>query len=280
MKCLNCNETHHEPTAKFCHVCGVSIFVIMNNKCPTCGVEIVKGARFCYNCGTQLVNYSGYTECKSGASEFCPQIIKNGTGCPMAVDLGLSSGTKWASCNIGAANPEDFGGYFAWGEIEEKNEYDENTYKWYRWSDTRRCRELAKYCDSMVFGKVDNKWKLDLKDDVAHVKWGNNWRIPTQEQFQELKAQCKSEWIPLNGVEGRRFTSKKNGNSIFLPACGYLSGTELRENHLRKIGNYWSSYNGPISTEAGVLRLSKSDVSADGFSLRRIYGGSIRPVLK
>lgn len=260
MKCLNCNEANHEPTAKFCHVCGVRLFARMNNKCPTCGIETVKGARFCYNCGTQLVN-------------------TNSAGYSMAIDLGLQSGTQWASCNIGAAKPEEFGGYFAWGEIEEKNEYNENTYKWYSWSDTCRCRELAKYCDDMVFGKVDNKWKLDLKDDVAHVKWDGKWCLPTQEQFQELKAQCKSEWVLLNGVEGRRFTSKINGNSVFFPACGYLSGSELRENRLRKIGNYWSSYRDQLNWQARVFRFSKSVVSADEYSFVRVCGCSVRPVL-
>ena len=196
-----------------------------------------------------------------------------------AIDLGLPSGTKWASCNIGATKPEEPGGYFAWGESEEKNEYNEDTYKWYTWSDTHRYRELTKYCDSTVFGKVDNKWKLDLDDDVAHVKLGGKWRLPTTEQFQELKAHCRSKWMTLNGVEGCRFTSKKNGNSIFFPACGYLSGSDLREHRSLKIGNYWSLYNGPLSTGAGILRLRRSGVDADQFSLLRIYGCSVRPVL-
>ena len=91
-----------------------------------------------------------------------------------AVDLGLS--VKWASCNVGATTPEDCGDYYAWGEIEEKENYDWSTYKWCNGSyDTQ-----TKYCTNSSYGTVDNKTTLDLEDDVAHVKWGGSWRMPTK----------------------------------------------------------------------------------------------------
>lgn len=85
-----------------------------------------------------------------------------------AIDLGLPSGLKWASCNVGASSPEEYGGYFAWGEIEEKSDYSWDTYKWCKGSS----ESMTKYCTNSNYGTVDNKTILDPEDDVAHVKWG------------------------------------------------------------------------------------------------------------
>ena len=94
------------------------------------------------------------------------------------VDLGLPSGLKWATCNVGASSPEVYGGYYAWGETEEKSSYSWSTYKWCNGSyDT-----MTKYCTSSSYGTVDNKTTLDPQDDVAHVKWGGRWRMPTLEE--------------------------------------------------------------------------------------------------
>ena len=148
-----------------------------------------------------------------------------------AVDLGLS--VKWASCNVGAESPEGYGGYYAWGETEEKSNYSWSTYKWCNGSyDT-----MTKYCTNSSYGTVDNKTVLDPADDVAHVSWGGNWRIPTLDEIKELIDDCTWQWTSVNGVNGQKVTGP-NGNSIFLPAAGYRYGTELYDRG--SYGNYWS----------------------------------------
>ena len=149
-----------------------------------------------------------------------------------AIDLGLS--VKWASCNIGATSPEEYGDYYAWGETVEKEIYDWSNYKW--------CNgvvySMTKYCNDSYFGIIDNKTILELEDDAAYKKWGNSWRMPTLEEMNELKNNCDWTWASINGINGYRVTGA-NGNSIFLPAAGYRHGEnssgELSEGH------YWSS---------------------------------------
>ena len=132
-----------------------------------------------------------------------------------AIDLGLPSGTKWANMNVAASTPEEYGGYYAWGETEEKDNYSWSTYKWCRGSyDTQ-----TKYCTDSSYGTVDNKTVLDPEDDVAHVKWGGTWRMPTLDEQKELLNKCTWNWTTQNGVNGYKGTGP-NGNSIFLPAAG------------------------------------------------------------
>lgn len=131
------------------------------------------------------------------------------------VDLGLS--VKWATCNVGATKPEEYGDYFAWGETEPKEMYDWSTYKWCNGSETT----LTKYCTDGSYGTVDNKTQLELSDDAAHANWGDSWRMPTDSELTELREQCTWTWTTQNGVNGCKVTSKSNGNSIFLPAAGY-----------------------------------------------------------
>ena len=149
-----------------------------------------------------------------------------------AVNLGLS--VKWASWNVGAESPEDYGGYYAWGETEEKDYYSWSTYKWCDGSyDTQ-----TKYCTDSDYGIVDNKTVLDSRDDVAHVKWGGGWRMPTRDEVKELCDKCSWQWTTVNGIYGRKVTGP-NGNSIFLPAAGYRDGAE--EFDCRGLrGYYWS----------------------------------------
>ncbi len=149
------------------------------------------------------------------------------------VDLGLS--VKWATCNVGAASPEEYGGYYAWGETEEKDNYDWSTYKWCDGS----YNTITKYCINSSDGTVDDKTVLDLEDDVAHVKWGGSWRMPTLDELEELRCNCDWEWITQNGVKGYKVTSKTNGNSIFLPAAGRLDGAAAYNRG--NSGRYWSS---------------------------------------
>ncbi len=135
------------------------------------------------------------------------------------VDLGLPSGTLWATCNVGADRPGDFGDYFAWGETAPKDSYSWENYMWcYGYSST-----LTKYCTNSSFGYngfVDNKAELDPVDDAAYVNWGPSWRMPTYDQLEELRTQCTWTWRIKDGSYGHLITGP-NGNSIFLPAAGY-----------------------------------------------------------
>ena len=189
------------------------------------------------------------------------------------VDLGLPSGLKWATCNVGASSPEEYGGYYAWGETEGKSKYDWSTYKWCNGSAT----SMTKYCTSSSYGTVDNKTVLDPEDDVAHVKWGGSWRMPTKAEQDELRINCTWDWTTQNGVNGYRVTSKTTGNSIFLPAAGYRNGTVVVSRG--SYGYYWSSsLDSHYSDDAYDLRFSSG--SYDWNYYYRCYGHSVRPVSK
>ena len=141
------------------------------------------------------------------------------------VDLGLPSGTLWATCNVGANSPEEYGDYFAWGETAPKDYYDWSTYKWRNGSENT----LTKYCTQSGYGYngfVDNKTELDPEDDAACVNWGTSWRMPTLEQIQELCNTCSWQWTLLNGVSGQLVTGP-SGNTLFFPAAGYRLGDSL-----------------------------------------------------
>ena len=154
------------------------------------------------------------------------------------VDLGLSSGTLWATCNIGATNPEDYGDYFAWGEtVPNKENYAWTTTAFAYYEDG--ALHFSKYNTDSQYGAIDNKIELDPEDDAAYVNWGPEWRMPTAAQIQELLDQCNwSSTYEQNGVKGRLLTSKVNGNTIFLPFAGQRSGTNLSS--VGSNGNYWS----------------------------------------
>lgn len=159
----------------------------------------------------------------------------------VCVDLGLPSGIKWAAYNIGATAPEMSGGYYAWGETEEKKYYHPTSYKYYKFY--AQDYEIIKYCVDSIYGIIDNKRKLDLSDDVAHVKWGGTWRIPGYKEINELRDYCIWKWDSINDTNGMYVTGP-NGNSIFIPAGGYREGTLLRT--YNEIGKYWLNF---LSTE-------------------------------
>ena len=142
------------------------------------------------------------------------------------IDLGLPSGTLWATMNVGASSPEECGDYFAWGETTPKDVYDWSTYQWCEGSENT----LTKYCTRSSCGYngfVDNKTELDPEDDAATVNWGAEWRMPSQEQQYELSNNCTIEWTTLNGVNGCLFTSNINGASLFFPVVGFIWGSSL-----------------------------------------------------
>lgn len=184
------------------------------------------------------------------------------------VDLGLS--VKWATCNVGASSPEEYGDYYAWGETKTKDVYDWNTYKWCQGSENT----LTKYCTDNWDGMVDNKTILESSDDVAHVKWGGSWRMPTDEEMIELRENCTWTWITQNGKNGRKVTGP-NGHSIFLPAAGFRYNSSL--NSAGSYGYCWSSsLNTSYSYGAYFLGFDSDNVNRG--NLNRYYGLSVRPV--
>ena len=196
------------------------------------------------------------------------------TGLPAeveAVDLGLS--VKWANMNVGATSPEEYGGYFAWGETEPKEDYSEDNYKWCNGN----LLSLTKYNTGTNYGTVDNKTVLDLEDDAAHANWGGSWRMPTREEFAELNINCTSVWTTENNVKGRRFTSKKEGytdKSIFIPAPGwhYQLGDYLPDR------NYWSSSLNTVNPNGAIVFWSASNGVSVNSASNRCEGLPIRPV--
>ena len=156
------------------------------------------------------------------------------------VDLGLPSGLKWASCNVGAEKPEDFGLYFAWGETQGYSSKTDE--KQFIWGDYKWCGgwldNLTKYNNNSSYGTVDNLTTLEQVDDAAYQS-DNTCRMPTKADFEELTANTTSIWETLNGVDGKRFTSKTNGNSIFVPAAGICYNSTVH--FIDRKGYYWSS---------------------------------------
>ena len=145
------------------------------------------------------------------------------------VDLGLPSGTLWATCNVGASKAEELGNLYMWGEIEMKGDGDWGTWEAYKFCNGTSS-SLTKYNYDPKYGVVDNKYELDLEDDVANAMWGGNWKIPTESQIKELVTNCTSSWTDVNGVLGCMVYGP-NGKTIFLPCkknyngCGYLGST-------------------------------------------------------
>ena len=213
----------------------------------------------------------------SGVFAECEVTVSSGTtpdpGNHAWVDLGLPSGTKWATCNVGANSPEEYGDYFAWGETEPKDYYDYSTYTWCNGSyDT-----MTKYCIHSEYGYngfTDGLTELLPEDDAATANWGSPWHMPTYEQIEELVDNCTREWTTQGGVYGILVTGP-NGNSIFLPAAGYRWNGDLYR--AGSLGYYWSSSLGTsFSRSAYYLRFDSGYWDWD-YSYRG-YGHSVRAV--
>lgn len=218
-------------------------------------VEKTDGTESVFN--TEDVARTYFRERNGGDDTSCPD-----SNHPHLIDLGLPSGTKWACCNVGAKKPEEFGGYYAWGDTEEKSWYDWSTYI---------------YCD----GSLDSFHDLGsdisgTKYDVAHVKWGGSWVMPSHEQQLELLNNCTSTWTKVNDVNGRKFTSMINGKTIFLPAAGNHIKGELC-NVL--YGFYWAAKQGPgNSYYAFCIAFRPGEIWWD--HIDRSVGQSVRPVVR
>ena len=191
------------------------------------------------------------------------------------VDLGLS--VLWAACNVGASSSEEYGNYFAWGEINPKKIYNWNNLKYCVNGNSSDNVQFSKYVTDSKYGTVDNKTTLELADDAANANWGGDWRVPTYEEVVELEKNCKCELISINGVKGSRFISIKNGNSIFLPLAGGYDGANLDE--VGSFGYYWSS--SMSSDNSQDAKLAYFDTNSIGTGTVGRYNGlSIRPVME
>lgn len=181
------------------------------------------------------------------------------------VDLGLPSGILWATCNIGASSPSEGGNYYAWGEKESKDAYGWETYKLCRGS----YNSIFKYTES------DGKSVLESQDDVATVKLGNEWRLPTKEDMEELINCCKWTWERQNGQLGWKVTGK-NGNSIFLPAAGAASSYRIAG--VGELGRYWTSTRDESNYSAYNLRFKDGQETIEVVDDTRFYGRPVRAV--
>ena len=215
---------------------------------------------------------------------------------PDYVDLGLS--VKWATFNVGACSPEMYGDYYAWGETEpyympgyaqsnnpvwSSTKYSNYGYSWesYRYA-KGSSSSLTKYCYNAAYGNkgyADNKNVLDPEDDVAHVKWGGNWRIPSYSEYMELLNKCTWTWAILDGVKGCMITSNIEGytdRSIFLPAAGRRSYNYFEEKDV--MGFYYCStlYDGNNPSYAYNMQFSSGGLWSSYYE--RFNGMSIRPV--
>ena len=197
------------------------------------------------------------------------------------VDLGLS--VKWATHNVGATKPEEYGEYYAWGETEPKDNYDWSTYKWCKGS----YNTLIKYCYQSKCGNegfTDTLTVLVPNDDVAHVKWGGSWRMPTKAEQDDLRNKCTWTWYSsgnteFNGVAGYKVTSNIEGYTdrfIFLPAAGYRSGTDFE--NVGSYGHYWSSSLGTSLTDFSFSLYFHNNSVNWYYYLGRALGFPVRPV--
>ena len=189
----------------------------------------------------------------SGSFQTCPD-----SNHPHMIDLGLPSGTKWACCNVGAAKPEGYGNYYAWGETETKTTYNDKTYKY---------RKNKKFV-SIGFDISSTSY------DVSYMKWGGSWKMPSLDQIRELLNNCTLEWTTVNDVKGRMFKGK-NGNSVFLPAAGRRWDDDLRLTG--SYGYYWASSQNALSLDHAYYIYLNSD-NVGWYSGSREYGQTVRPV--
>jgi hypothetical protein len=186
------------------------------------------------------------------------------------IDLGLPSGTKWACCNVGASKPENYGNFYAWGETQPKSVYDEITYQYVTGTDTDGD---GLYDRDIQYQDIGSDI-AGTSYDTATANWGAPWRMPTNDQCEELCSNCTSEWTTQNGVNGRRFTGP-NGGTIFFPAPGMPYGGEIID--VGEYGFFWSSTRNEYSSESALNRFFDSTRVVWNNS-GRYQGNTVRPV--
>ncbi len=240
-------------------------------KCPKCGTLLIKGANFCHQCGLNVfqlprkeTKLTAPTDLETNYHEY--------------VDLGLPSGTLWATMNVGAKKVTEIGDYFAWGETVPKDNYDWEEKGEYKWGvhndDEEKNFGMTKYRD------VDDEAVLDLEDDAARQNWGGDWRMPTVEELSELW-NCTWRWTnsyKRSGTKG--FVIKgHNGNSIFVPASGIYEGDSL--SLVGSYGFFWSAtlgtYGPDYAQRLGFnskLYVFVDDERCNGIPVRPVRSGS------
>ncbi len=203
---------------------------------------------------------------KVNCGESKSSISKSNNAQEERVDLGLSSGILWATCNIGASSPSEIGDYFAWGEREPKDVYGWDTYK--------LCR--GSYNSIFKYTETDGKKVLDSQDDVAKSMLGGEWRIPTKEDMEELVEECEWKWTSLNGQLGWKVIGSNN-NYIFLPASGAASSYRIAG--VNELGRYWTATRDESNYSAYNLRFKDGTDTIVVVDDTRFYGRTIRPVI-
>ena len=201
---------------------------------------------------------------------------------------GVEKNIKWATCNVGAENPWDYGDYYAWGETEPKPNYSWSTYKFEL--GTNEQGPFSKYVNDDRYGTEDYKTTLDPEDDAAHVKWGGTWRIPTYQEWISLRSDTFYDWTWTDDYLGDgsnhagQIVTRNNvggndpcaGNSIFLPATGRMDGAQNESKN--QAGYYWSSLLSDERTyDAHHITFIFGSVNDSDF-LYRFFGLSVRPV--
>lgn len=195
------------------------------------------------------------------------------------VNLGLPSGTLWATENLKDGNGNDL--YFAWGETQGYTADQIGTDKYFAWEGDNADYKYGVYDSGSTpnygmtkYNVTDNLTVLEPDDDAATVLWGENWCIPTEEQFQELINNTTTSWTTQNGIDGMLFTSIANGNTLFFPALGGVdNGNFILSESIR--GYYWSCY-GKIITALHFIIDSGNNVNVSKGD--RYVGFSVRPV--
>ena len=216
-----------------------------------------------------------------GSSCSSKKEIKNMADGHEYVDLGLPSGTKWATYNVGASKPTEYGDYFAWGETKPKKKYNWTSYKWIDGSPFY----IKKYCNQIELNcTVDFLIELQPSDDAATANWGTAWRMPTTDELKELKVGCDWNYVEnfdSCGVNGLLGTSKLNGATIFLPAGGEFNEySDSQQNGIGHDGYFWSSSISKVSfNSASYLYFVDNYINNDG-SCYRYAGHSVRAVLR
>lgn len=193
------------------------------------------------------------------------------------VDLGLS--VKWAKVNVGSTEISGYGDYFAWGEVCTKDGYSTENYKWYD-----KDEHITKYCSNPAYDNPDFLTELLPEDDVAALKWGNGWRMPTYEELMELVKNCDWTFSSVDGIKGYMARSRVPGYEkewIFFPAAGF---SDADGSYPGYEGCYWTSTNcgGGNSKQSDALTFNPSGITTVGYGdgVARIVGASVRPVHK
>lgn len=227
---------------------------VIGNKVTLVKIGRSRGRWFMSSLGLLIIVLSFFLFKNKSKIKDMSVVVRNEINGHGYVDLGLPSGLKWATCNVGALSPEDYGDYYAWGEIQIKSEYIED--------------------NALTLDKNLGEISGNPRYDVARVLWGENWRLPTKGEFEELRNNCQWQWKSQVGQSGYLVVGP-NGNSIFLPAAGWYSGSA--EKFTDELGGYGSST--PDETnpqDAYGFYFTSEDQYIGGGD--RSVGRSIRPV--